>query len=320
MITTRLYRNGRLEQEGFDPARVSDHLGAPDALVWLDILDPTEEDLALCREEFGLHEEALNDVRERQQRTKVDQYGEFFVVAAYAVEGTPEGIRSRELHIFAGARYLLTFRFDPPFDLTRVLARWDSQPEMTSHGGGALLWVLLDELVDTYFPVIDAFDDAAEVLEARIFAETVEKDLQKELFELRKRLVDFRRYVVPLRDVLDLLQEDTGVVTAGLKPYFRDVYDNVYRALEFADVARDTITAGLSAYQAAVGNQMNLIMKKLTSWAAILLVPTAIAGIYGMNFDNMPELHTRYGYFAVLGVMAAACTTLYLAFKRRDWL
>ncbi len=319
MITCRVYHDGKLEKEGFDPQEVSDHLEHGD-LVWLDVLEPTDEEIALCQKEFSLHPEAVEDVRERNQRTKVDLYEGYFVMVAYGVAGGPSGIETHEVHVFAGRNFLLTFRFDPPFDLGQVLHRWDASPEITSHGGGALLHFLLDEIIDSYFPVVEAFDEAVDRLEDRVFAEAVEAGLQHDLFRLKKGLVDFRRFVLPLRDVLDFMQEDTLVVTPPLKPYFRDVYDNVYRAIEFVDNTRETLTIGLGAYQAAVGNQLNVIMKKLTAWAAILLVPTLIAGIYGMNFEHMPEIPTRYGYFVTIGVMLGVCTLLYRSFKKRDWL
>ncbi len=320
MITCRVYRDGVLHEEGVDPERVSEHLERADALVWLDVENPTDADIELCQKEFGLHEEAVRDVRERHQRTKVDLYETYFLIVAYGVSGGPENLVEHEMHIFSGANYLLTFRFDPLFDLKNVLRRWDSQPEIVRYGGSGLLYVLLDEIVDSYFPVIDAFEEKAEDLEDDVFAEDVRPELPEELFRIKKGLVEFRRLVVPLRDVLDFLEEERGIIVEGIRPYFRDIYDNVYRALEFVDNTRETMTAALAAYQSAVGNQMNLIMKKLTAWAAILLVPTLIAGIYGMNFHHMPELHWLYGYPFALGLMFVASFLLYRMFKRRDWL
>ena len=319
MIACRAYREGRPLEGTFPPEEISDRLDEG-CLVWVDVEDPTAAEIDLCREEFGLHPESLKDLHERNQRTKVDQYGDYFQVVAYAVEGGPEDLVAKEVHLYASTRYLLTFRFAPAFDIGRAVARWEAVPEIAARGGSALLHVLLDEIVDTYFPVIQRFDEASEDLEDRVFAKRVEPGLQEELFRLKKSLVDFRRNVVPLRDVLDFLDEDQTIIPPEVKPYFRDVFDNVYRAIEFVDNSRETMTAALGAYQAAVGNHMNVIMKKLTAWAGIILVPTMIAGIYGMNFRNMPELESEYGYFITLGVMVVVSFILYLQFKKREWL
>ncbi|MCA1727370.1 MAG: magnesium/cobalt transporter CorA [Actinobacteria bacterium] len=319
MINIRAYREGLPVDGPFRPEGISDLL-EDGSLVWVDVEDPSEDEIRVCAEEFELHPESLNDLRERNQRTKVDQYGEYFQVVVYAVEGTPEALIDKEIHLYASARFVLSFRFTPAFPIDRILQRWEAVPEVAAKGGGALLHMLLDEIVDTYFPVIQAFDDASDDLEDRVFSTKVEAGLQEEIFRLKKTLVDFRRHIVPLRDVLDFLEEDQTIIGADIKPYFRDVFDSVYRAMEFVDNSRETMTAALGAYQAAVGNQMNQIMKKLTSWAAILLVPTLIAGIYGMNFEHMPELDWTYGYPMALGLMVVICGVLYIQFHKRDWL
>ncbi len=319
MITCRAYRDGKPLDRPFPPEEISDRL-EEGCLVWVDVEEPTEAEIALVAEEFALHPESLSDLKERNQRTKVDQYGDYFQVVSYAVEGQGQEVVAKELHIYAGRRYLLTFRFAPAFTVDRVVQRWEASPTLDAHGGSGLLHVLLDEIVDTYFPVVQAFDDEAEALEERVFATEVEVGLQEELFKLKKRLVEFRRHVVPLRDVLDFLEEDQLLIPETVKPYFRDVYDNVYRAIEFVDNNRETLTAALSAYQSAVGNQMNVVMKRLTAWAGILLVPTLIAGIYGMNFVHMPELSWTVGYPAALALMFGVCWILYWQFKKRGWL
>ena len=317
-ISVRAYREGTPVEGTTEPEAISDRL-EEGCLVWVDVAEPTEEDIEICRVEFGLHPESMQDLRERNQRTKVDQYGDYFQVVAYGLSGGVAGIVSHEVHIYAGRRYLLTFRFEPAFDVRRAVHRWELTPTLDDFGGAALLHVLLDEIVDTYFPVVEDFDDAAEALEERVFADDVETGLQEDLFRLKKKLVEFRRHVVPLRDVLDFLEEDLTIIPNEAKPYFRDVYDNVYRAMEFVDNQRETLSAALSAYQASVANQMNVVMKKLTAWAGILLVPTLIAGIYGMNFEHMPELSWWFGYPAALGLMLVVCSLMYRGFKKRGW-
>ncbi len=321
MITCRLYRDGVLKEEAFDPARVSDLLEDESTRLWLDIEDPTEADLAMIQEEFSLHPLAIEDAKHREQRPKVDVYQDSFSVVLYglALDGRDEIVES-EIHAFAGSRFLVTLRFAPAFDLTGVIERCDRQPELTSEGGGFLLYALLDEVVDDYFVVIDRYEDLADEIEDRVFAEEADPEVQQDIFRLKREVVAFRRLVIPLREVLDLVQEQPGFVTRVLGPYYRDVADHVIRVLEFTDNVRELLTAVLEAQLSQVSNRLNVIMKQLTSWAAIVLVPTLIAGIYGMNFANMPELDWRFGYPMALGLMVGSAVVLYRVFKKRDWL
>jgi magnesium transporter len=321
MITCRLYRDGILKEEAFDPTRASELITESGARVWLDLEEPTDDELAMIQEEFDLHPLAIEDTRHRGQRPKVEVYeGYFFVVMhALSLDANDELVDS-EVHAFAGHRYLITLRYAPAFDLTDVLKRWDRQPELTGEGGGFLLYVLLDEVVDAYFNLIERYEDLSEDIEDRVFADEPDPDVQEAIFRLKRRVVVFRRLVIPLREVLDLVQEQPGFVTQKLQPYYRDVADHVIRTMEFADTIRDMLTTALEAELAQVSNRMNQVMKSLTAWASIILVPTLIAGIYGMNFDHMPELHWRYGYYFALGTMVLAGILLFRMFKKRDWL
>jgi magnesium transporter len=177
--------------------------------------------------------------------------------------------------------------------------------------------------VDSYLVLVEEFEDQADRLEDQVFAEegqTPSKVLQERMFDLKRDIVRFRRSVMPLRRVVDFFQEQPKVVTGSLAPYFRDVADHVVRCVELVDNVRDLLTALLEVRLAQVGNRLNEVMKKLTSWAAIILLPTLIAGIYGMNFEHMPELHWRFGYPMALGIMAATSGALYVIFKKREWL
>ena len=320
MITCRHYREGVLKEEAFDPTIVSELIQEAGARVWLDLADPTEEELALIQEEFGLHELAMEDTRVRGQRPKVEVYeGYFFLVLhAMSLDADDELVDS-EIHAFAGHRFLITLRYDPVFDISEVLRRWDRQTELTHEGGGFLLYALVDEVVDGYFTVVERMEDVGEDLEDEVFADEPAPDVQERIFKLKRRSVQFRRLVMPLREVLDLMQEQPGFVTEKLGPYYRDVADHVIRTLEFVDSIRDLSTSALEALISQASNRMNIVMKRLTAWASIILVPTLIAGIYGMNFGNMPELRWHLGYFGALALMAGAATALYIMFKRRDY-
>jgi magnesium transporter len=320
VITCRLYRSGSLAEDGFDPARVSDHLEDSDSLVWLDLEDPTEQELAMIQEEFSLHPLAMEDAHHRGQRSKVEVYEQYFFLVMHAVRLGEGELIDQEVHAFVGPRYLVTLRYPPTFDLKPVLQRWERQPELTKEGGGFLLYALLDQVVDGYFHVVERFEDVSEEIEQHVFGDEIQPDTQERIFLLKKQVIEFRRLVTPLREVLVLLQNEPKVVTQTLAAYYRDVADHVIRVLEFVDNVRELLTAGLEAHLSQISNRLNSVMKQLTSWAAIILVPTLIAGIYGMNFRHMPELNWIFGYPFALGLMAASGLTLYGVFKRRGWL
>jgi magnesium transporter len=320
-IACRLYVDGRLEEVDFDPVQINEALKRPDSLVWLDIDDPTEEKLAVLAEEFGFHELAIEDSLHPHQRPKIEQYESYFFVIVYGMSIQGDTLSEHEMAIFVGHNYLVTVRKSLPYDLGPVVKRWDANSQLAAEGGGYLLCVLLDEIVDGYFDALDHYESRSEVLEDAVFGEEHRTGLQSEFFDLRKDLVRFRRMTAPVREVLDVMQRRTvGVVTPPLEPYYRDVYDHVLRATDFADSLRDILTSVLEASLAVISNRLNEVMKKLTSWAAIILVPTLIAGIYGMNFRNMPELEWYYGYAFALGLMVLSGLLLYRAFKKRGWL
>jgi magnesium transporter len=321
VLTCRLYQDGALKETGFDLDRSRALVAEPGARLWVDLEDPSDDELSQIQAQFGLHELAIEDTRARKQRPKIEVYEDYFFVVLHALslDGADELVDS-EIHVFVGHRFLITLRYTPTFDISEVTRRWDRQPDLSREGCGYLLYALLDEVVDGYFDVVERYEDLSEDIEDEVFQDEPESGLQANIFRLKRQVVLFRRQVMPLRQVLDLMQEQPGFVTPPLAPYYRDVADHVIRALEFADNIRDLLTAALEAQLSQVSNRLNQIMKKLTSWAAIILLPTLIAGIYGMNFRHMPELHWRYGYYYALGLMGLTSFMLYRVFKRKDWL
>jgi magnesium transporter len=318
--TCLLYRNGQVAERDFDPARISDLLKEDDALVWLDLEDPTEGDLVMLQEEFDIHPLAIEDARHREQRPKVEVYEGYFFLVMHAVSLKDQELQDQEIHAFVGNGYLVTLRYPPAFDLTDVKRRWKQEQELSREGGGYLLHALIDEVVDGYFEVIDGFELRAEDIEDEVFAEEQVEDVQERVFKLRKELTTFRRHVMPLREVLDLLEENRDVVTKELRAYYRDVADHVIRALESIDNLREVLASMLDAYLSKVSTELNVVMKQVTSWAAIILAPTLVAGIYGMNFEHMPELNWLFGYPFALGLMFLSSFVLYRIFRKRDWL
>ncbi len=320
-VACRLYRDGYAAEGSLEPSGVSDVLQDPGTLVWLDISGPSEADVLMLREEFGFHELALEDSLHPHQRPKVDQYDRYFFLVAYGIQVVDGAAVEREMAAFVSERFLVTVRKDPALDLSEAVKRWDAHPDQVKEGGGFLLYVVLDEIVDGYFAAVDALEDLTEDVEEQILSAKVDRDATADIFRLKKELLGVRRAVAPLRDVLDVMQRRTiPVVTPDLEPYYRDVYDHVLRATDFIDNLRDIMSNALDAHLAAVSNRLNEVMKVLTSWAAIILVPTLIAGVYGMNFVHMPELKWRYGYAYAVGLMLLSGFALYRMFKRRRWL
>lgn len=319
-ITSRLYRDRKLAVAELDPALVSNVLAEDGALVWLDIEDPTDADLAMLEEEFSLHRVVVDAIRERDVRPRVDALDDVFFVAMYAFSLDGQRCVPQEVHALVGKRYLVTLRYPPAFDLKPVLHRWEMEGERATRGGGFLLHALLDEIVDTYLDVVNELQLASEEVESGVFSGEPAEDIQQAIYVRKRELLEFRRRILPLREVLDLLQEERAVVNPELVPDYKDVADNVARTVEMIDSTRELLTSAVNAHLSIASHEMNEIMKKLTSWAAIILAPTLIAGIYGMNFQHMPELNWAFGYPFALGLMLLAAGTLYVLFKRRDWL
>ncbi len=322
MIRCRLYRDGTLEDErAFDPSVISAAKEAGER-VWLDVTEPSEEELRQLQETFGLHPLSIEDSSRWGQRSKIEFYPDyiFLVVHGLKLDDADELIDS-EVHLFAGQRfYVITVRREPLFDFVQAAQRLRSERDVPHEGVGFQLYLLLDEIVDGYLDTVERLEDLSDDIEDRVFAEEGGEDVQEEIFRLKRKIVKFRRLAQPMREVVDLIQESPGMVSAELVPYYRDVQDHLIRCVEFIDNIRDLLTSALESRLAQVSNRLNVVMKQLSGWAAIILIPTLIAGIYGMNFRNMPELDWRFGYPTALGTMAVMAFLLYRVFKKRDWL
>jgi magnesium transporter len=321
---TRLYRNGTCLLHDFPVADISEHLTDAASVVWLDLCRPTAGDFDMINQEFGLHELAVEDAVGESQRPKLDRYATHLFLSAYAVTLDAEDTRLdvSEIAVFVTDQALITVRKDDRFDITPVLARWDASPDLAGHGVGFLLYGLLDHLVDGHFTAVQRLDEGIEELEDLLFDERRAQiqAVQRRSFQLRKNLVVLRRVVLPMREVLNtLLRRDLAVVDAAMAPYYRDVYDHVLRATEWTESLRDLVATIVETNLTVQANRMNLIMKKVTSWAAIIAVPTAITGFYGQNLPY-PGYATHWGVLFSTALIAALSALLYLAFKRRDWL
>ena len=320
---TRLYRDGQLELEGFPVADISDHLGDPAVTIWLDLRNPDHDDLSVLSDEFGLHPLAVEDAGQERQRPKLDRYRSHLFLTAYGAKldtGTGE-LATSELAAFVTPQALITVRKDDGLDIGAVVDRWDASSDLAKFGVGYLLHGLLDYIVDGHFEAVQSLDDTVESLEDYLFAANPQgMDVQRRSFELRKSLVLLRRIVVPMREVVNsLMRRDLHVVNDDLMPYYQDVYDHVLRAADWTDSLRDLVTTILETNLTIQGNRMNVITKKVTSWAAIIAVPTFITGFYGMNVPY-PGFSEKAGFFISVAFMLVAGVVLYWTFKRKDWL
>ena len=321
---TRLYRNGTLELEGFPIADISEHLKDPATVVWLDLRDPDREDLNVLRDEFGLHEVAVEDALLLHERPKLDRYLHHLFLACYAVHLDPATgeLAMSEIAAFITSRALITVRKDDGLDIGAVVGYWDASPDLAEYGVGFLLYGLLDNVVDGHFAAVQVLDDAIEGLEDRLFADDrkLDHEVQRRSFELRKSLVILRRVVLPMREVVNsLMRRDLRVVTEPLHPYYQDIYDHVLRATEWTESLRDLVTTILETNLTIQGNRMNVITKKVTSWAAIIAVPTLVTGVYGMNVPY-PGFGQAWGVGVAFLIMVVLAVVLYVAFRRNDWL
>ena len=323
MRHTRLYRRGVLEAKDFPAAQISDYLQQPDTVVWLDLCEPDQRDLEVVSEEFGLHPLAVEDAIQQHERPKLDRYQDHAFLTAYAVSLDPATgrLQKSELAAFITPRALITVRKDPRFDIDGVVARWDGSADLAVHGVGFLLWGLLDFVVDGHFATVQQLDEALEGLEELLFDERSHSaEVQRRSFELRKSLVVLRRLVLPMREVVNsLLRRDLGLVDEAMAPYFQDVYDHVLRATEWTESLRDLVSTILETNLSIQGNRLNTITKKVTSWAAIVAVPTAVTGFYGMNVPY-PGFARHSGFVTSVVLLVVLSGGLYLLFKRLDWL
>jgi magnesium transporter len=320
---TRLYRDGQLELEGFPVADISDYMDDRSVTIWLDLRDPDRDDLGVLSEEFGLHPLAVEDAVHEHQRPKLDRYRSHLFLTAYGAKlDTRSGeLATSELAAFITERALITVRKDDGLDIGAVVDRWDATSDLAKFGVAYLLHGLLDFIVDGHFETVQSMDDCVEALEDDLFAEDSQNlDVQRRSFELRKSLVLLRRSVIPMREVVNsLMRRDLHVVSDDMMPYYQDVYDHVLRAADWTDSLRDLVTTILETNLTIQGNRMNIITKKVTSWAAIIAVPTFITGFYGMNVPYPGFGHTS-GLIAAAVFMIVAGVLLYFVFKSRDWL
>jgi magnesium transporter len=318
---TRVYRKGVLEAEGFPVADVSEYLEVPDTVVWVDLCAPSMDELHELAGELGLHELAVEDAIESHQRPKLDHYPTHLFLSCHMVEMHEGELTVDEIDTFINPRWLITVRKSDGCDIRQVMDRWDRSPDLAVYGVAYLLYGLLDVVVDTYFDVVDSFDDYYEAVSDQLFADQpIDPSGQRNRFQMRQSLIKVYRLITGLREALgSLLRREKDLVPTPLDPYFQDVYDHILRASDSIDTLRDLAGSIVETNLALRDFRQNQIVKQVTSWAAIIAVPTLITGYYGMNV-RYPGINTTWGWITSVVVLVACSAGLFAVFRRKGWL
>jgi magnesium transporter len=323
IVDCAIYEHGQRLDGKVDLEHAYDERGKPDTFVWIGLYEPSEEEFDSLRREFTLHPLAVEDAIHAHQRPKLEVFDEMVLLVlktARYVDPT-EVIELGELLVFLGHDYVITVRHGEASELGPVRETLECAPERLRCGPGAVLHAILDRVVDDYGPAIEGLQEDIDEVEAQLFSEDRGVNPAERIYRLLREVLAFRRASAPLIDPIEKLAAGQfDQVDPTIRDYFRDVNDHLIRARDQLDGMHDLLTSSLQANLAQVGIRQNEDIRKISAWVAIVAVPTAVAAIYGMNFDHMPELGWSLGYPAVLLFMATACTALYLYFKRAGWL
>jgi magnesium transporter len=321
LVNCVAYEDGR-KLGDIEKHEISDYLERPRCFVWVALRDATAEELAQMQEEFGLHPLAVEDARHGHQRPKIEEYGDSLFVVLNTIEVEGDDLRIGEIHVFAGRNYILTVRHRTERGFQDVRARAEREPELLKIGSGYVLYTLMDAIVDRYFPVLDAVEMELEKLEGRLFTPGASpRENIEALYYVKQKLTTMKHATSPLQENAGKLYGGrVPGVCVGLGEYFRDVYDHLVRINQSIDAARETVNTAIQVALAMVATGQGEITRRLAAYAALVAVPTMIAGVYGMNFRHMPELDWELGYPVAIGVMAAIDIFLFPRFRKAGWI
>jgi magnesium transporter len=320
LVNCAAYKDGRKVGD-IRREDIRSYLGEQDCFVWVALSDPDPGELAELQRAFDLHELAVEDAHHGHQRPKLEEYGDSLFAVVHTVEVVPEELRVGEVHIFVGSNYVLSVRNRTERGFADVRARCEREPHLLRLGSGYVLYALMDALVDRYFPVLEALEDELDAVEERIFSVTPGRENVEALYALRQKLGVLKHAAGPLLDAIGKLHGGrVPAACAGVQDYFRDVSDHLVRINQSIDSLRDMVTTAISVNLSLITLQENETTKRLAACAALFAVPTMIAGVYGMNFERMPELEWAYGYPVVLAVMAGLDGYLFYRFRKAKWL
>ena len=324
LVNCAAYQDGR-KLADIPVAEISDYVIKPDCFVWVALADPTQQELDEMASEFGLNQLAVEDARNGHQRPKIEEYDDSLFAVLHTVAMTDADpaapLDTGEVDIFIGRNYILSVRSHTQKGFSDVRARCEREPELLRNGSGFVFYALMDAVVDRYFPIIDMLESELEQIEENIFGRQSARSNIMSLYALKQKLMLLKHAVDPLMEATGKLYGGrVPHICSGMGEYFRDVYDHLHRIHETIEGIREMLTTAIQVNLGMISLAENEVTKKLAAWAAIIAVPTMVAGIYGMNFKNMPELEWQYGYFVSLVVMAIADVYLYFRFKKARWL
>lgn len=297
-------------------------LSEPDKFVWIGLYEPSEDILSMVQAQFGLHDLAIEDAHRAHQRPKLEVYGDsIFIVVRTAHINQDAHIELGETHFFVGENFIVSVRHGSSVAYKEVRSRCESTPELLAIGPGFVLYAIIDFIVDRYFPVVNELELQLVALEERIFKDKPNRQTTEHIYQLKRELLEVKRAVSPLIDICNrLMRLDKRNISSQTHPYFRDIYDHAVRLNDMVDNTRELLNTALEANFSLISISQNDTSKRFAGWAAILAVPTMIAGFYGMNFRFMPELEWEYGYYAVIAFTISACILLFYFFRRSGWL
>ncbi|QIL73794.1 magnesium/cobalt transporter CorA (plasmid) [Diaphorobacter sp. HDW4B] len=323
LINCVVYENGS-KLADIPVAEISEYVARPGCFAWVALTDATPDELDEMREEFGLHELAVEDARHGHQRPKIEEYGQSLFAVMHLLEPDsdhPGQFNLGEVDVFVGPNYVLSVRNRSKQGFLGVRDRCEREPELLRHGAGFVLYALMDAVVDRYFPIIEALESELEDVEQQIFTQRAARESIKHLYDLKQRAVVLKHAVAPLLEAVSKLHGGrVPQICAESQDYFRDVADHLVRINGLIDGMRDTISTAMQVNLALVTIDENDVTKKLAAWASIFAISTAFVGIWGMNFEQMPELKWQYGYPAALLLIIGVCSYVYYRFRRAGWL
>lgn len=320
LINCVAYQEGR-KLADIPAEDISEFVKRPECMVWVALKDPTPGELSQMQEEFGLHELAVEDARKGHQRPKLEEYGSTLFVVLQHLEMDGGELRAAEIDLFVGPNFVLSVRQGTEHGLTAVRARTEREPELLRHGAGFVFYAIVDAVVDRYIPVVDALELELDAIEDRIFAGSSPRANLEALYALKGKLVTVKHAVDPLIEAVGKLHGGrVPAVCAGTQEYFRDVYDHLLRLSQGLERLRETVITAMSVSIAMISLAENEVTKRLAAYAALVAVPTMIAGIYGMNFRHIPELDWTFGYPMAIGAMVALDGWLFWRFRKARWL
>jgi magnesium transporter len=320
LVNCVVYQEGK-KLADIAQSEVRDYLSKPGCFVWVALRDTTDAELEEMSTQFGLHELSVEDARHGHQRPKIEEYGSEIFSVLHVVEVKGEELHVGEVDVFTGPNYVLSVRNRTDQGFLGVRARCEREPELLRHGSGYVLYALMDAVVDRYFPALDAIETELETIEDRIFANTSARANIEALYYVKQKVTTLKHATAPLMDAVGKLYGGrVPMVCQGLGEYFRDVYDHLVRLNQSLDSLRDTVNTALQVNLAMITISETEVTKRLAAWGALLAVPTYIASVYGMNFENMPELKWQYGYVMALALMLGLDLYLWYRFRKSGWL